>query len=202
MIQLKAKSGGIDLAQKLAKGDDGGYYIPIVDENGNLNWLPSEEEMPLVDASNIRGPRGDSGIYIGSEPPEDEDIAVWVNPKGEMSTELATKEYVDEKIAEIDGSDIDLTGYATEQYVNDAISTIELTPGPAGPQGEPGIQGERGKDGIDGKDGQDGAPGADGKNGEDGYTPIKGTDYWTDEDKAAIVSDVLDALPSAEGVEV
>lgn len=44
-----------------------------------------------------------------------------------------------------------------------------------------------------------GAAGADGK---DGYTPVKGTDYWTEEDQAAIVSDVLAALPVAEEVSV
>ena len=34
-----------------------------------------------------------------------------------------------------------------------------------------------------------------------GYTPVKGTDYWTEEDKTEIVNDVLQALPTAEGVE-
>lgn len=36
--------------------------------------------------------------------------------------------------------------------------------------------------------------------GADGHTPIKGTDYFTDADKADIVNMVLEALPSAEGV--
>lgn len=36
--------------------------------------------------------------------------------------------------------------------------------------------------------------------GEDGATPVKGTDYWTTADKAAMVQDVLDALDEAEGV--
>lgn len=40
--------------------------------------------------------------------------------------------------------------------------------------------------GIDGKDGQDGLPGANGSDGVDGYTPQKGIDYWTSEDKAEI----------------
>jgi hypothetical protein len=67
-------------------------------------------------------------------------------------------------------------------------------------------------------DGQDGAPGADGitphigvngnwhlgetdtgvkaegKDGKDGYTPVRGTDYWTTADQTAIVSDVLAAV--------
>ena len=67
--------------------------------------------------------------------------------------------------------DIDLTGYATEAYVDAAIETIELTPGPAGPAG---------KDGVDGKDG------APGKDGADGYTPVKGVDYF-------------DGVPGADG---
>lgn len=40
------------------------------------------------------------------------------------------------------------------------------------------------------------------KNGKDGKTPAKGTDYWTEADKAAMVSDVLAALPASEEVAV
>ena len=36
--------------------------------------------------------------------------------------------------------------------------------------------------------------------GADGYTPQKGTDYWTTADRAAMVQDVLNALPNANGV--
>ena len=35
--------------------------------------------------------------------------------------------------------------------------------------------------------------------GKDGYTPVRGTDYWTEADQAQIVSDVLEALPAWEG---
>lgn len=130
-------------------------------------------------------------VYVGKEEPTDGDYKIWVNPEGgEASAEIATKEYVDNAIKNADG--LDLTGYATEKYVDDAISTIELTPGPAGPQGEPG------KDGINGQDGAPGADGQPGKDGQDGKTPVKGVDYWTEEDQAQIVSDVLAALPAAE----
>ena len=43
-----------------------------------------------------------------------------------------------------------------------------------------------------------GADGEDGADGADGHTPVKGTDYWTAADQAAIVQDVLDALPDAD----
>jgi hypothetical protein len=43
-----------------------------------------------------------------------------------------------------------------------------------------------------------GPAGADGKAGMDGKTPIKGTDYFTPEDKAGLVQDVLAALPNGD----
>jgi hypothetical protein len=38
-----------------------------------------------------------------------------------------------------------------------------------------------------------------GKDGEDGKTPIKGTDYFTEADKAEMVSAVIAALPVYKG---
>ena len=61
-------------------------------------------------------------------------------------------------------------------------------PGPQGPKGDPGEKGETG------------AAGADGAAGVDGYTPVKGTDYWTEADKAEIVNEVLSSLTAAEEV--
>ena len=40
----------------------------------------------------------------------------------------------------------------------------------------------------------------DGKPGDPGHTPVKGTDYFTEEDKTEMVNAVLAALPAAEGV--
>ncbi|MBQ2948323.1 MAG: collagen-like protein [Clostridia bacterium] len=53
---------------------------------------------------------------------------------------------------------------------------------------------------YNGKDGADGAQGPAGPAGVSGSTPARGTDYWTEADKAEIVNDVLASLPSAEGV--
>ena len=50
-----------------------------------------------------------------------------------------------------------------------------------------------------GEDGKDGAAGPAGPAGADGYTPVRGTDYWTEADQQQIVSDVLAALPTWEG---
>lgn len=42
-------------------GKDGGYYAPSVDDEGNLTWTASKTDMPAVDGSNIKGPKGDTG---------------------------------------------------------------------------------------------------------------------------------------------
>lgn len=92
-----------------------------------------------------------------------------------------------------------------------------------------GEKGDTGASGAPGKDGTNGSPGADGvtphigengnwyigstdtgkpsrgekgdkgDTGADGKTPVKGTDYWTEADKAEIVKDTLAALPEWTG---
>jgi hypothetical protein len=52
----------------------------------------------------------------------------------------------------------------------------------------------------DGKPTYDGSDvGLKGDKGADGKTPVKGTDYWTEADKAEIVADTLAALPTWTG---
>lgn len=113
-------------------------------------------------------------------------------------SELATKEELKEK-----ASISDMTTYIEEHKE-------EL-------KGEQGIQGVAGKDGTNGKDGvsvthswndtiltvtsasgtssvdlkgDKGDRGATGADGKDGYTPIKGIDYLTDEEKKEIINEV------------
>ena len=51
------------------------------------------------------------------------------------------------------------------------------------------VVGANGKDGINGKNGTNGTNGV---NGKDGHTPVKGTDYFTEEEKQEIVNEVTD----------
>lgn len=96
-------------------------------------------------------------------------------------------DYVSEKIYTKTEVNKLMSGYATENYVLEHISTIT-----------------EGKDGItphidestkhwfigdtdtgilaEGRNGTNGTNGVDGQNGTDGYTPVRGTDYWTQED--------------------
>ena len=59
-VKVDGRNSSIYLAQNAIKGDDGGYYIPSIDSEGNLTWAPSETEMPAVGGTNIKGPQGDS----------------------------------------------------------------------------------------------------------------------------------------------
>lgn len=64
--------------------------------------------------------------------------------------------------------------------------------GATGPQGEQGIQGEKGDKGD---------TGATGPAGADGKTPVKGTDYYTEEDKNEIIELVKNSTTSIETLE-
>lgn len=92
-IELRGKNGAIDLSLKMIKGDDGGYYIPSIDSEGDLTWAPSETEMPAVDGANIKGPKGDtgtSGVWVGDTEPTG-DYNVWIDPTGSETAGLVTQ---------------------------------------------------------------------------------------------------------------
>ena len=109
MIELKQKTGAVDLAHKMMKGDDGGYYIPSIDAEGNITWTPTDVDMEPAESANILGPAGPAGspgVYVGSEEPTDPNILIWICPSGEVSdyvmTETEVKDYIDESLVEVE----------------------------------------------------------------------------------------------------
>lgn len=75
--------------------------------------------------------------------------------------------------------------------------------GPQGPQGERGMTGptgQTGPQGPQGAQGPTGPTGPQGPKGDTGDSPVRGVDYWTAADQAAIIAEVLEELPAAEGV--
>lgn len=132
MIELVKNTKNINLNQASLKGEDGGYYIPQVDAEGNITWVPSEEGMAAVDAANIKGPQGESGVYVGTAAPEN-GVKVWINPDGpgtDLSnyyTKAQTETLVEEAVAGVDIPD--LSGYytktETENAIDKAIGEIE-----------------------------------------------------------------------------
>lgn len=73
----------------------------------------------------------------------------------------------------------------------DGMAIAAINDGADGADGLPGAKGDKGDKGDPGADG------AKGDKGDDGYTPVKGTDYFTDADKAEMIGDVVDELDFA-----
>ena len=128
-VKLGGSAGSVSLAQQMMKGDDGGYYFPSVDENSNLSWVASEEGMPIPSTVNIKGDKGDKGdigVYIGEAEPSDNSVLVWLNTDAEISEDLATREYVDNAVANIDipEAEVDLSEYYTRTETDEYFATI------------------------------------------------------------------------------
>lgn len=72
--------------------------------------------------------------------------------------------------------------------------------GPQGPKGDKGDPftyedfTQEQLQSLIGPQGLQGEPGQQGPQGEPGHTPIKGVDYWTEQDKQEIIQAVLDAI--------
>lgn len=81
----------------------------------------------------------------------------------------------------------------TVTLTNGSTSTFEVRNGSKGSTGEKGNTGEKGEKGDKGDKGDTG------EKGEDGYTPVKGTDYFTNADKTELINAVLASLPIYNG---
>ena len=66
-LQTTDKSSLVDAINEVyetsggGSGKDGGYYVPSVDDEGNITWTASDPTMPDVDGANIKGPAGSDG---------------------------------------------------------------------------------------------------------------------------------------------
>lgn len=120
-----------------------------------------------------------------------------INPAGDISGALSNPLARGASAYEIAVAN----GYVgTEEQWLESLKGDKGDKGEQGPQGIQGIQGIQGEKGDTGAQGPRGETGPQGPPGADGYTPVKGTDYFTKSDKAELVNAVLSALPAAEGV--
>ena len=114
----------------------------------------------------------------------------------DIITLALAKKYVQEALAGAGGIKGDDGKSAYQIALDNGFSGtedewLESLQGPAGPKGDTGATGPTGPKGEKGDKGDKGA---------DGHTPVKGTDYFTEEDKTELVNAVLAAMPVAEGV--
>ena len=86
-------------------------------------------------------------------------------------------------------------------YYSPSVDTDGNLSWTASKTGMPDVPGTniKGPKGDAGATGPKGEKGDKGDTGTAGYTPVRGTDYWTAADQQAIVNDVLAALPTWEG---
>ena len=155
-------------------GDDGGYYIPEVDENGDLNFTPTHISMPAVETVNIKGPKGDTG----SQGPAGADGAQ--GPQGPKGEKGDPGETGPQGPAGADGED---GGYYSPSV--DGSGNLTWTGSKAGmpslsganirgPQGPAGADGDQGPKGDTGETGPQGPKGETGEQGPQGETGLQG----------------------------
>ena len=163
-------------------GLDGATFTPSVDEHGNLSWtndvgLPNPDTVNILGPQGIQGPQGEKGDQ-GIQGPQGE--------KGDRGIQGPKGEKGDQGIQGKQGN-IGPQGPKGDPFTYDDFTDEQLASltGPRGPKGDQGERGERGVRGIQGLQGPKGEP---------GYTPVKGVDYFTEEDKNQIINAVLAAL--------
>lgn len=164
-----------------ANGNEGGV---LVNQVGGVQEIAVSPEVTF-----LRGPQGEPG-------PRGE-----TGPRGERGADgvSATHEW--------DGTMLKVTsasGTSSADLKGDKGETG--APGETGPQGERGAKGDKGDTGERGEAGPQGEQGPKGDTGDtgpagprgeagvDGYTPVRGTDYWTEADIATIKGYVDDAI--------
>lgn len=192
---------------------ESGVWYPVVTD-GIVSWHRSiAEEEP--EPADIRGPQGEQGPKgaKGAKGDKGDTGATGAQgPQGPTGPK-GDKGDTGEQGPKGDKGDTGATGATGPQGEKGDT-------GPQGAKGDKGdaftyadftvaqlaaLKGEKGDTGAQGPKGDTGATGAKGDKGDtgaagaDGHTPVRGTDYWTDADKAEIVDDVLAALPTWTG---
>lgn len=178
------------------------YPSVFSDINDIKERLKKVEETAITGAQGPKGDKGDKGDPFTYDDFTSEQLEKLRGPKGEDGAP---------------GKD----GKKGEQGERgpQGLPGEKGDPGADGANGQAGIDGENGKsayeiavengfmgtvkqwleslkgeDGLPGKDGEKGDSGADGINGQDGYTPVKGTDYFTEAEKTELVNEVVNKV--------
>lgn len=136
-----------------ADGEDGGYYVPAVDESGNLSWTASDEAMEAVESVNIRGPQGEKGEKgdTGDQGPQ--------GPKGDPGADGTGVTILGSYTSEEELKQAHPTGSPGDSYlVNGDLyvwsatdsewNNVGTIQGPEGPKGDKGDPGEAGEDAV------------------------------------------------------
>ncbi len=165
------------------------YPAEITCQFDFLIWTPSAYDMEIpgegqIEVRAYRGEKiGKSAIFKTKI--EESMQAI------ETVAGIARPDWVDDIIDKVVISDMEQTEASTESGGKN-IFTITLTNGESSSfEIRNGAQGEKGDTGVKGDKGDKGDKGAD------GYTPLRGVDYWTEDDKEETVTTVLEEAESS-----
>ena len=150
-------------------GQSGATFYPDVSADGTISWT-NDRGLTNPNPVNIKGEKGDKGDK---------------GDRGEQGIQGLKGETGEQGEKGTDGTSATHRWSGTTLYITSASGTSSAN-----------LKGEKGDPGTNGKDGTNGT---NEKDGVDGYTPVKGKDYFTETDKAEIVSSVIAALPIYDG---
>ena len=182
-------------------GKNGVTFTPTVLEDGTLSWT-NDGDLDNPDSVNIKGPqgpKGDTGAQgIQGPAGQDGEASGFGIPTASIDNSTGTPQVV-----------ISSSGPHSAKVFDFRFSGLKGEKGAQGEQGERGLQGEKGDPGDPGPKGDTGPQGLQGEKGEkgdigpqgpqgepgaDGKTPVKGTDYWTTEDKQEIKNELKEEV--------
>ncbi|MBR5543449.1 MAG: collagen-like protein [Oscillospiraceae bacterium] len=177
------------------------YSVPISRNGDTLTWTPEAYDVDTVGFGKLEvrayidDAIGKSAIFNVAI---DESIQT-----NETQPGIAHPDWVNDIIDKVVIDKIEQTATSTEDgglnvftvtLTNGDTTTFEVRNGNKGNHGDKGDKGDTGDVGPQGIQGEKGDTGAD------GYTPRRGEDYWTEEDKTEIIQDVLASLPNGDEV--
>ncbi len=174
------------------------YPAEITREYNLLIWMPSayDTEVPGEGQLEVRAYRGEK---IGKSAIFKTKIEESMQA-AETEPGIARPDWVNDIIDKVVISDMTQTTASTESggvnvftvtLTSGESSTFEVRNGAKGDKGDTGEKGDKGDIGPQGIQGPRGEKGGRGEKGANGYTPQLGIDYWTEEDKAEIITAVL-----------
>ena len=170
-----------DILVQILKGLNGTTFTPDVSEDGVISWTNSGE-LPNPAPVNIKGPKGDAGK------------SVTVSSVSESTADGGENvvKFSDGNSVKIKNGSTGKDGYTpvkNKDYFDGTSVTITKTTESDVSGGENEVVFSNGSS-LTVKNGKD---------GKDGTTPEKGKDYFTEADKAEMVTEVINALPVYDG---
>lgn len=184
-FQQKFNNGELK-GQDGVSGADG--ITPHIGDNGN--WFIGETDTNKP-SQGTNGVNGNDGVSVTKSE---------VNTSGELVITYSNGDSTNlGKIVGKDGLDgtngqNGLSAYEIAKNGGFIGTEEEWLKSLKGADGAKGEKGEQGLQGIQGEKGQNGKDGTNGTNGIDGKTPVKGTDYFTAEDKTEFTAEVAKSL--------